>query len=70
MRFRNITNKPLLTIGLVFFVGYLTNIFFGKLSLLLGAPQPVHLGDVPEFILLLLSVIFLVILTVSNSDAK
>ncbi len=68
MKSQNITHKPFLIIGLVFAVGYLTNIVVGKISLLLGAPEPVYLGDVPEFILLLLSVVFLVIFVVINTD--
>ena len=64
------TYKPYLIIGLVLIAGYFTNIFVGKASLSLGASQPVHLGDVTEFLLLLFSIISLVIFVVNNNYEK
>lgn len=65
---QNITHKAFLILGLVFFASYLANIFVGKISLLFGATEPLHLGDVSEFIFLLLSVVFLVVFVVNNTE--
>ena len=64
------THKSLLVFGLLMVAAYLTNILVGKISLVLGAVQPLHLGDVTEFILLLAGVVFLVIFVVINADGE
>jgi len=67
---QSITHKSLLVFGILMVAAYLTNILVGKISLVLGAVQPLHLGDVTEFILLLAGVVFLVIFVVINADGE
>lgn len=52
------------------FAVFVANAVVGKASLLLGAPTPVHLGNVPEFLLLVLAVICFVVAILERERAE
>ena len=50
----------------IFFGLYLTNVLVGKVSAVMGASEPLSIGDVPEFLTLLAASICFVIGTLSK----
>ena len=50
----------------IFFGLYFTNVLVGKVSAVMGASEPLSIGDVPEFLTLLAAAICFVIGTLSK----
>lgn len=54
----------------VLFALYFVNVVVGKVSLLMGATQPLHAGDVTEFLVLLAAVICFIVAALQRENAE